>query len=1397
MPVLPFNQAHLDFLKTDPKAALPQWLKFTNGQPCALMLMAMSALHQPGVLEELHDLLPFIGGLWSEHGWPDSGTPRDLWAHALRTLSSAYGVNLRKVAPHPPSGELGIVHRQTQSWLEAWALSSAQMGVMQDMSAVFGGDVPRVTMKVLLVEGIHSDETPAAARGHVAQLTLYRVHSPGALLALVPAPASAVLPCTSVFAGAMQTTTNWLRRVVRPSPTAHDLALAWTVSQPGGAITSLDGTSLGGALALAGAWLLRDLLDPQAELCAAIRRLSLDDLFNAHVSAALLEDGRLAPVGGLGAKRRALRQYMQAEPRPVQLLIAEGHAPGDFGADEQGRLLVRSCTSVIDLAGSARRSEPDLTDDQEAVWLLVQERQRNPDMSCRPHLELLRRVAESDARSFPQMLLQRWAWWEAWWGGELSTQFVRLCLAPEEEAMRQLSRKRRDAHKDQQKPDRRHQTSDQSIRKGLEDLLASTKEDLVVDGFMLRGKPGAGKTTLLQEYEQALCARALHRLHAGELTSAEPVEWPLYLPLAELPADRDVRVWIDDILKQRRVVLPREWRSLPGTDPLDDHALRAQGVTLRLMLDGLNEMPVTGMQTRNERAAQILQALRARLRPTLPALMCTRTHHPFTFEATRNARPLRVAPVDVLPWTEDDITEYIRRRFKDRKRKAREYIQALEGNPSLQALLGTPFNLVAQCKLWAAGYERLASNRADLYRRMLWAALQREVRDDRWIERNARLLTAKDREFIQSVDLGSESLPPWPKSCLLLESLFRQGLQQWWQAAERNPDLPAEQRGGVAVPWNDPDDHHRAERERRSVCHWLQDAQATDPDELREAWRGAVRDLGLLDDFQSVTDRGAPDITLAAQRLRWRHQTWGEYLASAGLLGETPEHMPAERLEDLKGILSKGRVFDCTDEEAIRRLGKDERLLLPGVGELDEVLGLALLGLNDPAPWLRWLIQNGLWAALYPSIPDLQVKLEGQDEAAWTSEAPNPVLQHLRRVLLLRSLDAGPAARKPVERSGQWALVFSQDSHCDPAMEDHWKRELSLAFRRHRSGQIGRDLRERILAARMLGALGDNLRYVRARAATGFGLRPKEGLWAGVGDPSGLTRHRIGAGIFDRAATNVEKPAIWTKPMAYFEISRLQVTVAEWRAFIWANGYHRRSDHWVQAGPAARMWLAGTLPRDGAKVNAPRAMLQECSDRFRALDPMHGLTTYEAVAYARWAQPMHSPLEAAAPSPLCEMWQLRVPSEIEWEAAMRVDCSGKPKWFFWPWPRRVDALQMNHSATRLRGVSPVGVFSRGYGFTGQVDALGNAFDFCTNLYPKSRFPVYKYWPEGALAPWTFDVKVRVRAIRGGSFETGVHWLRLTRRAGHRETHVGHPTVGVRLIRQPISVVSVEQGTQQK
>ena len=464
--------------------------------------------------------------------------------------------------------------------------------------------------------------------------------------------------------------------------------------------------------------------------------------------------------------------------------------------------------------------------------------------------------------------------------------------------------------------------------------------------------------------------------------------------------------------------------------------------------------------------------------------------------------------------------------------------------------------------------------------------------------------------------------------------------------------------------------------------------------------------------------------------------------------------------------------------QALRLQQHQGLLALRPEGALDRPLAQALLLLDKPAIHARltWLLRAGLWMALQPAAADLQLHLEGSPENAWT--APDPVLQHLRRVLLLYAIDAGPDAAEPVRQSGQWDLLHQPIDLLPGALQDHWCKVVwPGAFQRHPDGRAGRDLRDRLQAAHMLGALGDTWRYTSAQAATGRGLRLRTALWADIGRPGRTTGFSIGTPGSDPAAGLAEQPP-WRADVAHLRAARLLVTVAEWRCFVAAGGYDPAAAHWRHAGAAALRWLQAALARDPRY--RPPAL--DDADWGQALNPMTSITVYEAMAYAAWAAPMYAD-ELSSPD-VCQP-VLRPPNEVEWEAAQRADAHGQP---VQPAGRQADRsvavsgpMVFNHAATGWQRPSPVGVFSLASSRAGLADVQGNVWEWCVNSLPAG--------PTGydddagravAQATWDAGVLPAPRAVRGGAYHAPAWECRPANRSC-ANAEDGGSDIGVRLV----------------
>ena len=1432
--------------------------------------------------------------------WPADETPQQQVERVLGAVFAAFDRHLQaQVLPDTP-------HGATLAW-RADALLAEVEQLALDPHHPAWPDM-RHNPAFAHVQLLLDDTVQGALRG---ALRLRLVPAPGAFLAFVPAPANALTFCAASFVDALGTVTHLLRSLLGPARAElQHLALQWNLHTPEQPLLALEGPSAGAAFTVAALSLLQaHLPDQQADLRNALAALPAWLLASAGISIAIDERGMLHEVGAAPDKAQAYQYRRAGSPRPVdpQHLFLHPHNARELNPGDLPDVQAHPVASLLELLQTLARVAQPRPAFQAVLGLmpLSGEPKQDDDQPPPPAAERQRQGLLLDAawrqcdevRDLRDYCITRWAYWARVDGGELHMRFVPLALQPAPGADGQAPRFSTEA------------------RPGLAALLqdvhdAALGEDRV-KALLLEGQAGAGKSTLLQRHEQALALACLRRqlAGAGQVDDTAAIELPLYLPLASLPADeKDPVAWV------------RTWarRLYPAFDDLH-HLLqgrptaRWQRVRLRLLLDGLNELPEPPHMGRAQRAEQVVNRLCDELKLRLAPLLSARGHHGFN----QLSRVQQGACVQVQPWQADLVLRYVRRCFSERdasgqvvvRPEGEKLVKELEKpeHRSVLDLCCTPFNAAGQVRLWAGGSRRLVRHRADLYRRLLHQALLRElaVNPETGEKHNPlfhepALITLEERKHLQTPARWQTDDVVWPRhGGALLDGLFRQALDQW-QATDR----PPEERGTVEVPWNHPQDP------QRSVAHWLSEP-------LRGQWRDAVKDLGLL----------ADDPTGRGQGFRFRHQSWGEYLASVALLPPTPQQMPQDQRDQLLARLQAGRGFersaaaerahqqqeadaqwwqgapgqawwqalldepmalslgdlkaelrnngwaesslaepgavpranwgdwqhlrqddtlqlgpaadDCSvnlrgwgdklalaarhgnpdhpweaqaacvralvlqdvwgplrseiRQRVVRQVGEDRArelwrstgaLALPSEGSLDEVLGLALLALPRPHPWLQWLLQNGLWPALQPLLPDLQRQLEG-GATAFTASPPDPVLQHLRRVLLLRQLDAGPAAREGVLRSGQWGLLASRDADCDPALHQHWLDEQAAAFGQPAGGQPGRDLRQRLQAAYLLGLLGDNLRYEPAAAATGMGLRIKPALWAGVSLPGQAVRHRIGSEADDPQALPYEQRAFDTEPMPYFQVARLLVTCAEWRAFVQAGGYNPQATHWRQAGGAAQRWLskhladAGLADTDLAWQGYRPPALDDAHWGW-ALNPVTTVTVFEAVAYAHWAAPMHaSPAGAPAPPGLAE-WDTAVPSELWWEAAMRAGPDGRPA------PPRAapaqGALDFNHAATGWLKSSPVGLFSLAYGPAGQADGRGNVWQWCGNALPQGPQPYHLPGArQAAQAGWDGDDDASPRGLRGGAFNGTSARCRPSCRV-HVRPDGRVNNVGVRLVR---------------
>jgi formylglycine-generating enzyme required for sulfatase activity len=420
----------------------------------------------------------------------------------------------------------------------------------------------------------------------------------------------------------------------------------------------------------------------------------------------------------------------------------------------------------------------------------------------------------------------------------------------------------------------------------------------------------------------------------------------------------------------------------------------------------------------------------------------------------------------------------------------------------------------------------------------------------------------------------------------------------------------------------------------------------------------------------------------AEEKLMFQHQLLQEYLA-ARVLAVAPE--PAL-------VRKAWRVGDVTDslDQVVAGLEPADPLPPLATTGWEETTALAAVMTTDPVAFLTGVAEADLaLAGAAAAQPELRERL------------PVECLDHLR-----------------------WQLV-------------------------ERSRDSAADLRDRIACGLALGELGDP-RLERRRGPDGaFLMPPLVTIPAGrypIGEDAPIDWSVPGAS----GSSTFHMPR-HTQSVAAFRIGRFAVTNAEWRCFIVGGGY--AEDRWWDS-VAGRAWRRGELANEGAKANnrqwwlefrADRSLferlvaegrftLPEAIERWRLwldLDapafeaalsaqwqptrkteprfwrdgrlnrpaqPVVGVCWYEARAYCRW-------LSAQSGR------GVRLPSEIEWEAAARGFEARA-----YAFGDRFDRLRCNTLETHVRAPTPVGIFPGGDTPEGLGDITGNTFEWTTSAW---------------------------------------------------------------------------------
>ncbi|GAB4537199.1 MAG: hypothetical protein Kow0063_23620 [Anaerolineae bacterium] len=271
---------------------------------------------------------------------------------------------------------------------------------------------------------------------------------------------------------------------------------------------------------------------------------------------------------------------------------------------------------------------------------------------------------------------------------------------------------------------------------------------------------------------------------------------------------------------------------------------------------------------------------------------------------------------------------------------------------------------------------------------------------------------------------------------------------------------------------------------------------------------------------------------------------------------------------------------------------------------------------------------------------------------------------------------------------------------------------------RHRLAELVRQGRlspvERAAAGDALARLGDP----RFRADAWY--LPDEPLMGFVKVPAGPVV--IGTRERDRGGLPREFPQHTIEWPTYY-IARYPVTVAQFRAFVQESGYRAQGQWERYSGPENH--------------------------------PVVAVTWYDALEYCKWLTERFRTWQGT-PEPLAMLlrkqgWEVRLPTEVEWEKAAR-GTDGRT----FPWGDELDPDRGNCFETGIGATSPVGCFPGGASPYGVLDMSGNVWEMCRSLYRP-----YPYRQDDGRE----DLEAKGdRILRGGVWAEGQRYARCAYRS---------------------------------
>ncbi len=336
---------------------------------------------------------------------------------------------------------------------------------------------------------------------------------------------------------------------------------------------------------------------------------------------------------------------------------------------------------------------------------------------------------------------------------------------------------------------------------------------------------------------------------------------------------------------------------------------------------------------------------------------------------------------------------------------------------------------------------------------------------------------------------------------------------------------------------------------------------------------------------------------------------------------------------------------------------------------------------------------------------------------------------------------------------------------------------------------VGQAVLERVRNWLIEAMRRDDVLQASQRAAAGNTLGRLGDPRPEVLDPLQMAFVDVPAGPFTMGGTEYadEQPVHAAQIPEAYRIGHFPVTNAQYRAFVDAGGYGQER-YWSEAKTAG-WWENGKAIRGLYRVKEEAGRYswelvdKEEGDRPRDFGepyglpnhPVVGVTWYEALAFGRWLTERMS-----SSGLLAAGWEVRLPSEAEWEKAAR-GTEGRE----FPWLGDADPNRANYSDTKIGTTSAVGCFPGGASPFEAEEMSGNVWEWTASLWGKNpENPDFSYPYDRTDGREQLDAGSDVfRVLRGGSFLYDYGFVRCAVR-GRFFPSYGGDYFGLRVVLSP-------------